>query len=379
MKKYLTNFVTKGKTPQTQPMSGTNQVRNSAGGYSFALDQWDQLKRFLVLGSEGGSYYASESRLTVENATNVLHCIDTDGLRTVNEIVAISKAGRAPKNDPAIFALALCASAGNDETRKAALNALPDVCRIGTHLFTFAETIKGMRGWGRGLRRAVGTWYTIKDERKLAYQLVKYRQRGGWTHTDTLRLAHPTPANTTQDSLFKWVTKRDEADWVKATDTPEDNALAFVWAFEQAQRATDVKTVLQLIADFDLPREAIPTQMLKEPAIWEALLVKMPMTAMIRNLGTMSRNGFLTAHSDAEKTIVERLTDVNRLQKARVHPIAVLSALTVYKLGYSLRGGRNFYGYMRPQSGKEWTPTARVMDALDIRIRAFVQECASGK
>ncbi|MDQ7037530.1 MAG: TROVE domain-containing protein [Anaerolineae bacterium] len=186
-------------------------VANSAGGYSFPVDQWERLKRFLVLGSEGGSYYASQQTLTVENAKNVLDCVQADGKQTVAIIVEISDSGRAPKNDPAIFALALAASLGDDATRKYALDSLPKVCRIGTHLFTFVEYIKGMRGWGRGLRRAVGAWYANMDNRRIAYQLVKYRQRNGWTHTDTLRKAHPTPLNETQGAIFKWVTKRDEA------------------------------------------------------------------------------------------------------------------------------------------------------------------------
>jgi 60 kDa SS-A/Ro ribonucleoprotein len=75
-------------------------------------------------------------------------------------------------------------------TRRAALNALPEVCRIGTHLFHFAGYVEQFRGWGRALRRAVGEWYERRST-KLAYQAVKYRQRDGWTHRDLLRLAHP--------------------------------------------------------------------------------------------------------------------------------------------------------------------------------------------
>src|SRR5688572_29477962 len=151
MKNYLKNVVNKHHTPQTQPIPGKSMIANSAGGYSFPVDQWERLKRFLVLGSEGGSYYASEQTLTAENAKNVIKCIEADGKRTVATIVEISDGGRAPKNDPAIFALALAAALGDDTTRKIALDALPQVCRIGTHLFTFVEYIKGMRGWGRGL------------------------------------------------------------------------------------------------------------------------------------------------------------------------------------------------------------------------------------
>ena len=49
--------------------------------------------------------------------------------------------------------------------------------------------------------------------------------------------------------------------------------------------ATDFKQIVTLIEDYDLPREAIPTEWLKDARVWEALLEKMPLTAMIRNLG----------------------------------------------------------------------------------------------
>lgn len=75
MKNYLTMFKLKTQTPQNAPIPETTQIPNSAGGYSWAVDQWGRLRRFLVLGSEGGSYYASEQTLTLENANHVLKCI----------------------------------------------------------------------------------------------------------------------------------------------------------------------------------------------------------------------------------------------------------------------------------------------------------------
>ncbi len=53
---YLKNFLKPKNataTPQAQPIPGSKQVPNSAGGYSFAVDNWKLLDRFLVLGSEG--------------------------------------------------------------------------------------------------------------------------------------------------------------------------------------------------------------------------------------------------------------------------------------------------------------------------------------
>jgi 60 kDa SS-A/Ro ribonucleoprotein len=80
----------------------------------------------------------------------------------------------------------------------------------------------------------------------------------------------------------------------------------------------------------------------------------------------MSRVGLLTAMSDAENTVVEKLTNVEVLRKARIHPIAVLSALRVYSLGFSLRSqAPHAYLWRNHNQPKEWQPTRRIIDALD--------------
>jgi 60 kDa SS-A/Ro ribonucleoprotein len=145
--------------PQWAPIPGTTQTRNSAGGFAWAVDEWTRLRRFLILGSEGGSYYAGECELTRENARAVELCLAADGARTVAEIVAVSEGGRAPKNDPAIFALAMAAGLGDEATRRSALEALPRVARTSTHLFQFVAFVEGFRGWVRMVRRGVGAWY----------------------------------------------------------------------------------------------------------------------------------------------------------------------------------------------------------------------------
>ncbi len=181
-------------TPQSEPILGSTQIPNSAGGYAWAVDDWTRLDRFLILGSDGGTYYVGERQLTIENAQAVLNAIDADGQRVVRRVVEVSEAGRAPKNDPAIFVLALAAAKGDLATRQAAFAALPRVCRIGTHLLHFVQYVEGFRGWGRGLRTAVSTWYA-QPAGRLAYQAVKFRQRDGWAQRDLLRLRtrrHPT-------------------------------------------------------------------------------------------------------------------------------------------------------------------------------------------
>lgn len=352
MTKHLTSFLAglNGATPQSQPMPGSAQVANSAGGFSFQVDDWTQLRRFLILGSEGGSYYATQSTLTAENASATLRCIALDGARAVKEIVEISTAGRAPKTDPALFALALCAAKGDEPTRREAFKALPQVARTGTQLFHFAAFADAQRGWGRGLRTAVANWYGAQNAKNLAYGAIKYQSRDGWSHRDLLRLSHPTPKSEAQGIIYHWMTQG----WPGVgKDVHPVSEVAQIWAFERIKRATDEMEVATLILDYRLPREAVPTQFLTSPVVWEALLEEMPMTALIRNLATLTRVGLLKPLSATAKKVVAQLGDADRLRKARVHPIAVLAALRTYASGHGARGKGT------------WEPVSSVVDALD--------------
>jgi 60 kDa SS-A/Ro ribonucleoprotein len=126
-------------TPQSDPIPGSAQVPNSAGGYAWPVDDWTRLDRFLILGAEGGTYYIGQRDLVMQNHDALVRCIQADGVRAVNRIIEISDTGRAPKNDPAIFALALVVTHGNPAAKALAFQNLVKVCRIGTHLFHFAE------------------------------------------------------------------------------------------------------------------------------------------------------------------------------------------------------------------------------------------------
>jgi 60 kDa SS-A/Ro ribonucleoprotein len=39
------------------------QAQNNAGGYSFVIDKWKRLDRFLIIGSSGGTYYTPATLL----------------------------------------------------------------------------------------------------------------------------------------------------------------------------------------------------------------------------------------------------------------------------------------------------------------------------
>jgi hypothetical protein len=91
---YLTRAGGHRQTPQSRPMR-KDQVENSAGGFVWEVDPFTRLERFLILGSEGGSYYATEQDLTQQNVDCLDECLDEDDVRAVKLIVGVSGSGRA--------------------------------------------------------------------------------------------------------------------------------------------------------------------------------------------------------------------------------------------------------------------------------------------
>lgn len=331
----------------------------------------------------------------------------------------------------------MAAGMGDVPTRQAALAALPKVARIGTHLFTFLDAVQNFRGWGRSLRRAVGQWYNGKDPDALAYQLLKYRQRNGWSHRDALRLASPKPATPAHGALYRWVVangdltareiarqERPDGPMVTKSYDAIDRAhlpalvhlldevhgrllalqqaeaaycqaqsnsalqlhLSDLLSFKQQQilgiknaadrlqeaqqtihaakslllnsinQAEKVEVKTKRTANQAMPTlswEMLPTEMLGDPRVWEALLPQLPMTALLRNLARMTANGVIAPASAAARLVTERLTDETRLRQARIHPIAILGALMTYRQGHGMRGSLT------------WNPVAEIIDALD--------------
>jgi 60 kDa SS-A/Ro ribonucleoprotein len=248
----------------------------------------------------------------------------------------------------------MAAGVGDAATRKAALEALPRVCRTATHLFQFATFVEGFRGWGRSLRRAVGGWYARLSPEPLAYQAAKYRRREGVTHRDLLRLAHPaakvSAGNPTLElsdehrRLFEWIARGGSV-----AGLPR-----IVEGFTLVQSAESPARAAELVREYGLPREAVPSELLTSPEVWEALLEDMPMTALVRNLATLTRVGVIAPGSDGAVRAVAQLGEAERIRAARVHPIALLAALRTYASGRGVRGRQN------------WTPVAQIVDALDV-------------
>eukprot|EP00112_Aurelia_sp_Birch-Aquarium-sp1_P021743 Seg593.1 transcript_id=Seg593.1/GoldUCD/mRNA.D3Y31 product="60 kDa SS-A/Ro ribonucleoprotein" protein_id=Seg593.1/GoldUCD/D3Y31 len=370
--------------PGQQIQLSNDQVRNNAGGFGFQVTDLERLKRFLVLGTEGGTYYAGEKELGLENVKCIRSLIEAGrGKEVVDVVKQYSVEGRCAKQTTIVYTLALCArfhdgSHGSlyTATRKAAYEALSAICRIPTDLFHFvkfcedvSKAVDKKTGWGRAHRKAIAKWYMEKRGERLAYLVTKYKQRDGWSHKDLLRLSHPKPTDEKKghSAVFKYILRGypDVERFVKKVaengfpvDKDLSETMGMLKATNDAMQAENEEQILELIKEHNLVREHLPTKFLTSKKVWFQLLQGMPITALLRNLGNMSSKGMFEdseGHQGKEiaLTVANWLTDETRLQKARVHPFNILVALRIYKSGKGDKGS------------KTWLVNDAIVNALD--------------
>lgn len=341
----------KTSTPQGVRTPGrTDEVRNNAGGFTFKVSDKDRLERFLILGTDKGTYYVGQTKHTAQNVKFLRDMIKRDERLVVDTVVDVSVNGRAVKNSPAIFALALVLTEGQDKAY--AREAVNKVVRTGTHLFEFAGYLKDLGGMGRAKRKALSEWYTEKDADAVAYQAVKYRQRDGWTHRDVFRVAHPVGVDNTVGDFI-----------LGKLDNGKTHSVEVIAGFQAAQNAGTVEETLKVLDTFtNLPWEALRTEHLTDPRVWKKLFYNGQLRgqALVRNITRLSRNG---AFKDLQfvADYASALTDEGMIAKTRLHPINYLNAVVVHTDGQSNRSG-GYYGYGRQ---KDWDTVPQIKDALN--------------
>lgn len=354
-------------TPQSQPIPGEKQVKNAAGGYVYAKDLRERLEDFLILGTTGGTYYVGEDKLTAENADVLFQAIAEDGPRVVALLtdISTSRPPRAPKNRPALFALAAAYAKGDADTRQAAKAALPKVARTTDHLATFFGYYKNLGGKatgrgtapvvGRSLRTALGSWFLEGDPDNVAFRVCKAAQRKtpageSFSLRDVLRIAHPAADSEQRKVLFGWIAGN-------ISDDEARDELQSVDRFLTAKAVTTTQDAVRVTREARVPWEFLPDAMLREPDVWDALVDTVGMTALIRNLSRMTRIGTLKPMSNATARAAARLRDGEALAKARIHPMDVWLALRVYNSGQSQPNPR--------ADVQRWSPVPAISDALE--------------
>lgn len=348
--KNLLNAINPLNRKQTERLDA-RQVGNNAGGFVYQLSDEGRLTRFLVLGTDGGTFYANERKHTLQATEFLKTFVQVDAAKALAVTLDVVRNNRAPKVDPALLVLALIAKTAPDAAdRKAAWDALPEVARTGTMLLHFLAFADALGGWGRLTRQGVARVYETADVEKLALWAVKYKSRDGWSQADALRKAHPKTEDAARNAVLKFMVDGVLPDLASDVSAP---ALRMIEGHLLAMQVQTDKDAATLMRGYDLPVEAVPTHV-RGAEVYRAALATNGLTWLLRNLGNLGRLGVLTLNDrDVVKAVIDRITDPTALKRGRIHPLDALKARLVYAQGHGVKG-----------SGT-WTPVPKVVDALE--------------
>jgi 60 kDa SS-A/Ro ribonucleoprotein len=358
-------FTAATKTPQNQPIPGREKemIPGRGGGYAFNTGIWNSLQRCLLLGTAQGSYYADKHVLTDEFTTVVTQCIAQDPAKTAQLIVYASD-GRSINNSAPILALVLLSMGKSPAAKTAFGEIFPQVIRTGSHFYEWLNYTKSFRGFGKVVRAAGSTWLSNPDAPALAYQLLKYQQRHGYTNRDALRLFHVKPATEDHQALYNWIVKG----WESLPTAAPSPALKQIWWYETVKQ--DPTKTIEAITAGRLTHEMVAPVGQMDVEAWKLLFKEMPIGALLRNLGSLTQIGVLQINHHQElQRVATVLTDKKHLRKGRIHPIDILKALKTYQSGGRIG-----------KSQKTWQPIPRILDILEKALElSFETQKPTGK
>lgn len=357
------------RTTPADEQATPEQVRSHQGAFVFEVDDMERAKRFLILGSEK-SFYQAGAKLSLENAETLSRIAKSDrAAELVNLIVDISVGGRAPKQSPGLFALAVVINQTEDTAVKAyAYSKVSEVARTASALFEFTSYVNQFQGLGgMGFQKAIGRWYTEKDLDSLAYQMVKYRSRNEFDHARLLRLSKRVKSNDRPElaPLLDWALDKEVDNilpamtYAEAIDPDPFDKSTVNWlklprvvqGFEYAKKANP-KDIPQIIRDFGLSWEMLPTEALNDVKVWDALLDgNLPLGALLRQLPRLTNLGIISQLGGRTAEIEDRLRDPQAIKKARIHPLNALVAQRTYLNGEG--------------TSQTWRPVSRLGDAME--------------
>jgi 60 kDa SS-A/Ro ribonucleoprotein len=347
---FFTSKQKNKNTPQSQPIAGreAEMIQGQSGGYAFDAGIWQMLRRCLIVGTAQSTYYADKKELTADFFDTVRQAVVENPIKVAEEI-AYASDGKAINNSAPLFALVLLSMGETPEAKKAFMEIFPSVVRTGSHFYEWLSYTKSLRGFGKAIKEVGTKWLSREDVKGLAYQLLKYQQRNGFSHRDALRLFHVKPPTEDHQLLFDWVVKG----WEQLPKKSLSSAMEQIWWYEWLKR--NPKRAHEAISNGRLTFEMAAPVGNMDVRAWQLLFDDMPIGATLRNLGSLTEIGVLRADSPANLDRLEKiLNDGAYLRKGRIHPIDVLKALKTYASGGKL--GR---------SQKTWTPVPRIVDILE--------------
>lgn len=338
--------------PNASVKTDARQVMNDAGGFVFAADDLEVLRRFLILGA-AGTYYKSGDEVVLSNLKVLDRIMGRTEPKGLVEFF-VDMRPRVPSSKTLVASLAYMMKFGEPELKRVIADNVSRLLWTGDDLMRYLSFCKAFqRGWGRAQTRLVNNWYNSRKIDALTLQMLKYKGRYGWTQKDILKLGSVAPQTIAHDALYAYVVARVRggedrynAAWKKVVNVYEHDlneshqkAMNFLLDVERMWSyfgEGNIEDGISIAAHHKMPWELLPSQILDSWQVWDGyLLDAIGPRALLRHLNRLSKMG-IGNMTDQLDDVWDKFHDPEWISGA--HPASIAIALMQYGKGISSNG-----------------------------------------
>nr|CAB3267268.1 60 kDa SS-A/Ro ribonucleoprotein-like [Phallusia mammillata] len=337
--------------------------------FRWKVSEISKFWRFLYLGTETGAFQAYAENVDFPNnpCDLALDQLLKNGLgmSVIGSICKLANEDVARFQKTITYALAVCACSDGD-AKKSSFDLVSQICTYPTMLLQFAfyyqainQSVKNHKGWTKGIKAAVGKWYSNKRSYDVAFAVSSCPSFNHLSHRRLIKLSHIKPSDSLSlQILSKYITqgfskvRQEYGDQASKSDDPEVKQLMeLLHAVTQIKQANSSNDLSLLIAKHGLTWGHLPHSLHNNTEMWKSTIPEIPLDILIQKLPYLQAMKVIDDGNKYSKIVIDRLT--TQVSSSQMHPFRILWHKHIYAAGFNRRGG------------KKWIANKDILEALD--------------
>lgn len=211
------------------------------------------------------------------------------------------------------------------------------------YVFKFQET----KGFGRGLKSCIATWYNNKTCIQLANLIGGNRRLYKWSHVDLIKMSHYKTDDLDRskmiDSLFRRGVKTLEDPEVQEETTNTIvyegfKRLNYIYLLKIAENPKDAADLLKR---HKFSWNFLPSHLIYNPVVWEGILANINYRDLLNFIQKLADTNLLNPNEEISKKISHTLGNLTLVTDAKLYPVEIYMVLKLYQKGMRYNDSRN--------------------------------------
>lgn len=347
------------------------------------MDPQNALMRFLYLGTTAPYYIRPKHNAPVqfptEDVFNTLFEL-TEPEVIINLVKKAVQSKCLPRfNETAYFLAYCCKKSGKEKLITAVYAAVPEIFPAMDEFFMFLHYIfkcqdENRKGFGRGLKSCIATWYNNKTCIQLANLIGGNRKLFKWSHCDLIKMSHYKTDDLDRariiDSLFRRGCKTIEDTEVQQETT---NVIVYegfkrVNAIYALKISENPKDAADSMKKNKFPWNFLPSHLIYNPVVWEGVLANINYRDLLNFILKLADTTLLNPNEEISKKISHALGNMQLVTDAKLYPVEIYMVLKLYQSGVRYNDTRNEEWRVKRMKEIKNDPNPQIIKRLQMAL-----------